>query len=314
MADAAPHNAAPTASSAASQQESPALRSSARRVHPTPRAGGSAHPPPAGRYVNLPPAATPDRPHGGGRHHGRVPVQADESRTNKSPVTVPGATAAGRPGTTARPGDPGTTQPDAARLAVCAADPITQLALISYIRRQPHLMLTGWGAPADIVVAALQDPDAEALAQLREQITDDPLLIVIVDGDWSVDLHTALEAGVRGVLFRRDFTWERFSEALREVRAGHGDLPTALQGRLIDQMRHIQREVLAPRGLTPGGLTTREADVLQLVAEGHELHDIGVKLGYSERTVKNVLYAIIKRHQLRNRAHAVGYAIRHGLI
>jgi DNA-binding CsgD family transcriptional regulator len=82
----------------------------------------------------------------------------------------------------------------------------------------------------------------------------------------------------------------------------------------MDQVQRTQREVLVPRGLTPGGLTLRETKVLKLVADGHELQDIGDQLGYSERTIKNVLYGVIKRHRLRNRAHAVSYAIRSGLI
>jgi DNA-binding CsgD family transcriptional regulator len=44
------------------------------------------------------------------------------------------------------------------------------------------------------------------------------------------------------------------------------------------------------------------------------LQDIGNQLGYSERTIKNVLYGVIKRHRLRNRSHAVSFAIRSGLI
>jgi DNA-binding NarL/FixJ family response regulator len=42
--------------------------------------------------------------------------------------------------------------------------------------------------------------------------------------------------------------------------------------------------------------------------------DIAFKLCYSERTVKNVIHDITTRHQLRNRAHAVAYAVRQGLI
>jgi DNA-binding NarL/FixJ family response regulator len=200
------------------------------------------------------------------------------------------------------------------RLAVHTADPITRLALVSYIRQVPRLVLTRWGTAADIVVAAVENPSVSAIATLRAQLPGDPQMLLLVEGAWTADLHSALDSGVRAVIFRSDFTWERFAEALRQVQAGHGDLPTELQGRLMDQVRRTHREVLAPRGLTPGGLTEREADVLRLVAEGYELQDIGTKLGYSERTIKNVLYGMIKRHRLRNRAHAVAHAIRRGLI
>ncbi|MFE4667824.1 response regulator transcription factor [Streptomyces sp. NPDC056716] len=206
------------------------------------------------------------------------------------------------------------TAGDMVRLAVHAADPITRSALVSYVESQPCLALADRGTRADIVVAAVQSPDAHTLALLRQMAEDGARLLVIADGEWSVDACAAMAAGVRAVLFRSAFTWERFGRALQEVRAGHGDLPAELQGQLMDQMTKTHRDVLVPHGLTPGGLTLREAEILQLVSEGDELQEIGDKLGYSHRTIKNVLYSMIKRYQLRNRSHAVAYAIRNGQI
>ncbi|MFD3524843.1 LuxR C-terminal-related transcriptional regulator [Streptomyces sp. NPDC058653] len=42
--------------------------------------------------------------------------------------------------------------------------------------------------------------------------------------------------------------------------------------------------------------------------------DIATKLGYSERTIKNILHSVMTRLQLRNRAYAITYAMRQGLI
>ena len=81
-------------------------------------------------------------------------------------------------------------------------------------------------------------------------------------------------------------------------------------------MPDMQRlsQVLAPRGLSFAGLNDRERDVLRLVAEGHDTAEIATLLSYSERTVKNVLHDLNTRLQLRNRSHAVAYAVREGLI
>ena len=54
--------------------------------------------------------------------------------------------------------------------------------------------------------------------------------------------------------------------------------------------------------------------MLRLVSEGFDTAEIAAKTSFSERTVKNVLHEVTTRLQLRNRAHAVGYAMRHGLI
>nr|WP_281497227.1 helix-turn-helix transcriptional regulator [Ornithinimicrobium sp. F0845] len=82
----------------------------------------------------------------------------------------------------------------------------------------------------------------------------------------------------------------------------------------MTQLGRLQRQVLTPRGLTFTGLTPREAQVLRLVADGHDTAEIARELCYSERTVKNVLHDLTTRLQLRNRSHAVAYALREGLI
>ncbi|MGH9283859.1 MAG: LuxR C-terminal-related transcriptional regulator, partial [Acidimicrobiales bacterium] len=91
-------------------------------------------------------------------------------------------------------------------------------------------------------------------------------------------------------------------------------MPPDLLGRLLGQVGRLQRHVLAPRGLTMSGLAERELEVLRLVADGFGTAEIASRLAYSERTVKNVIHDITSRFQLRNRAHAVAYAVREGLI
>ena len=80
------------------------------------------------------------------------------------------------------------------------------------------------------------------------------------------------------------------------------------------QVGQLQRQVLAPRGLTFSGLTERETSVLRLLAQGCDTAEVGRRLFYSERTVKNIIHDVTSRLELRNRAHAVAYAIREGLI
>jgi DNA-binding NarL/FixJ family response regulator len=55
-------------------------------------------------------------------------------------------------------------------------------------------------------------------------------------------------------------------------------------------------------------------EVLRLLADGLDTSEIAHKLAYSERTVKNVVHDVTTRLQLRNRSHAVAYALREGLI
>ncbi len=54
--------------------------------------------------------------------------------------------------------------------------------------------------------------------------------------------------------------------------------------------------------------------MLRLMADGMDTAEIAQKLCYSERTVKNVIYGVTSRLNLRNRPHAVAYAMRAGAI
>ena len=79
-------------------------------------------------------------------------------------------------------------------------------------------------------------------------------------------------------------------------------------------MERLQHQVLHPRGLTLAGLTDREIEVLRLLSEGLDTNEVSQRLYYSERTVKNIIHNVTSRLDLRNRTHAVAYAIRQGLI
>ena len=63
-----------------------------------------------------------------------------------------------------------------------------------------------------------------------------------------------------------------------------------------------------------GALSTREREVLRLLADGRDTAEIASTLCYSERTVKGVIHEITTRLQLRNRSHAVAFALRNELI
>lgn len=54
--------------------------------------------------------------------------------------------------------------------------------------------------------------------------------------------------------------------------------------------------------------------MLRLLAEGLDTAEIAAKLNYSERTIKNIISAVTRRLNLRNRTHAVAYAIRAGTL
>ena len=127
-------------------------------------------------------------------------------------------------------------------------------------------------------------------------------------------LQSAIECGVSAVIRRSTADADKVVGMIMALSRGEGMLPGDLLGQLLDHVGQLQREVLEPRGLTMSTLTAREVDVLRLVSEGFDTNEIATKMSYSERTVKNILHEITTRLHLRNRAHAVGYTMRQGLI
>jgi len=54
--------------------------------------------------------------------------------------------------------------------------------------------------------------------------------------------------------------------------------------------------------------------VLKLLADGLGTNEIASALAYSERTIKNVIHDVTSRLNLRNRSHAVAYAVKAGIV
>ena len=134
----------------------------------------------------------------------------------------------------------------------------------------------------------------------------------LVDED--TEILTAVEGGVCAVARRADTTPDVLVRLVKAAAAGEGALPPDLLGRLLNRVSRLQRHVLEPRGLHLAGITNRETEVLRLVASGLSTKEIADKLCYSQRTVKSILHDVTNRFQLRNRSHAVAYALREGLI
>lgn len=156
---------------------------------------------------------------------------------------------------------------------------------------------------------------ADAVTALRAVASDvGGPVVLLIDEIRQEELLLAVECGVVAILPRSAVSDERLPRTVRMVADGSAALPPDLLGELMRQVERLQREVLEPRGLGMSTLSGQELDVLRLIADGLETAEIANKLCYSERTVKNVLHRVTRRLNLRNRSHAVAYALRAGMI
>ncbi|MCU1686074.1 MAG: LuxR family transcriptional regulator [Amycolatopsis sp.] len=206
---------------------------------------------------------------------------------------------------------------DPVRVAVQASDPITLAGLTSYLRSRPEMSVVSRDelTDRDVLVVAVDRITPKVVSMMRGFGTEALVSKVLVTNELKeADLLTAVECRVVSVLSRAAATGDRLVGSVLSAAAGGGVMPPDLLGELLEHVRRLQREVLAPRGLSASGLTPREIDVLRLMADGWDTAEIAGKLCYSERTVKNVIYALTSRLKLKNRPHAVAYAMRAGMI
>lgn len=203
------------------------------------------------------------------------------------------------------------------RVVVRGGDPVSEAGVASQLRYHHDLeVLPSGAATAPDVVVLIADLVNEDTAQtIRTIVRDESARVVLVAAlvDGSAVL-AAVEAGVAAIVRRSEATPDRLVTAIRAASTGDGHLPPDLLGRLLQQVGTSQARPAAPQGLRFGGLTQRELTVLRLIADGYSTREIARRLSYSERTIKNSIHDLVSRFQLRNRAHAVAFAVRQGLI
>lgn len=200
---------------------------------------------------------------------------------------------------------------------VHCTDPISLAGVVSQLRVRPEVRVVeeldlDQAAVAVVVADQLDDETARVVRALCRG--DRPRIVLVATQIDEATVVAAAEIGVGGLLRRGDATADALVQAVRRVANGEGEVPPDLLGRLLEQVGRLQRQVLAPRGLVFTGLSPRETEVLRLVADGYDTAEIAAAMAYSERTVKNVLHDLTTRLQLKNRTHAVAYAMREGLI
>ncbi len=205
-------------------------------------------------------------------------------------------------------------QTDRIVLRVDTADPLTAMGTTEALRPFADLVVTRApdnGVSADVVVVFADVVDGAALARIRaaQGAAGRPVVLVASTLDESSAL-AAVEAGARAILRRREARPERIADVVHSSMRGEGTVPVDVLGRLLDHLGEVRPDA----GARVGRLTERETEVLRLVSEGLETAEIAERLHYSQRTIKGVLHDLSIRHQLRNRAHAVAYAMRQGLI
>lgn len=159
-----------------------------------------------------------------------------------------------------------------------------------------------------VVLMDAQLPNGQSLEALRQikQLNLDTRVLLLSTLDREEYLYETLRAGADGYVLK-DIAPDELAQAVRAVARGEVLIQPQLAGRLLSRV--------GKRGTVPNdALTTRELEVLRLLARGMRNKEIASRLFVSERTVNFHLANIYQKLNVSGRTEALSRALEQGLI
>jgi len=157
----------------------------------------------------------------------------------------------------------------------------------------------------DVVLLDVRMPRKSGLDVLHELGDALPPTLILTTFDDSAIALEAIRAGARGFMLK-DVSFQQLIGAIRAIAAGATVFQPALTHRLLEQTKRSTEFVER--------LTSRETEVVRLMAGGYSNSEIAHALGAAEGTVKNHVSSILSKLGARDRTRAVLKALEAGLL
>lgn len=180
----------------------------------------------------------------------------------------------------------------------------------------------------DLILMDIRMPNCDGLKATRLIKTELPeiQIVMLTTSTEDADLFEALKSGACGYLLKNLKPNELF-DYLAGLERGEAPLSPELSARLLREfnrqatmLEEQEQTITEHANVIPSGastneeLTTRQREILAMVAEGLSYKEVGTALFISESTVKYHMGEILHRLHAKNRAQVVAYALRTGLV
>jgi len=164
----------------------------------------------------------------------------------------------------------------------------------------------------DVVLMDLVMPRLDGISATRQVKSSSPDVKVIALTSFTEDdkVFPAIQAGASSYLLK-DVSPDDLVEAIRAAYQGEARLHPEITRRLMEQVSH---QTQPTRETQVDDITDRERDVVRLVAQGRNNHEIALDLVISEKTVKTHISNILSKLHLQDRTQLAIYAIKKGLV
>jgi DNA-binding NarL/FixJ family response regulator len=162
----------------------------------------------------------------------------------------------------------------------------------------------------DVVLMDIKMPNLDGIEATRRIVTENPKIKVLMLTTFEADNHViqALKAGASGYVLK-DSQAEAIVSSVLAVVAGERVMASAVANRVLEMLTGAT----TPKEFYDG-LTAREVEILKMLATGMANKQIAYKLKISEKTVRNHVSNMYEKLDIYDRAQAVLYAVRKGLV
>lgn len=163
--------------------------------------------------------------------------------------------------------------------------------------------------PPDIVLVDVRLPDKKALALTKQLTQELPTVKVLMLGvtEIEADIWECVEAGASGYV-SREASLDELLRAIELVARGETLCSPQIAHSMFSRLSKLVRAAGEDEATEPTILSTRETEILQLIAEGWSNKQIANHLFLSLYTVKNHVHNILKKLRVQRRLEAVEYA------
>ena len=205
---------------------------------------------------------------------------------------------------------------ESAKIRVLSIDdhPLVREGLAALINDQADMRIVGQGSTGheaiklfrdlqpDVALMDVRLPDISGIDAMITILSEFPeaRVVIVTSSEGDVEMQRALEGGARGYMLK-SMPPREVLEAIRKVHGGKKAIPAEIATHLANHM-------------SDEALTTREVEILQLVAEGNRNRDIAEQLFISEGTVKVHIKHIMEKLGANDRTQAITIAVRRGII
>jgi DNA-binding NarL/FixJ family response regulator len=154
------------------------------------------------------------------------------------------------------------------------------------------------------------EPDTAVLRTLHLSYPQIPKIVLMAADSRELAVQS-FRLGARGLFCLADLSFQRLCECIEQVHRGEIWATTQQMNYLLDSVCQVPTlRVMSANGEKL--LTSREEQVVALVADGLTNRSVATELGLSEHTVKKYLFRIFEKLGISNRVELVLYAVHHG--